>query len=206
MPSATISAAFWDRIARKYAASPIKDMASYEHTLTRTAAYLSNSDRVLEIGCGTGTTALKLAPFAGSILATDFAPGMIAIAREKGAGTDNVRFETVSAGAPPQGPFDAILGFNLFHLVPDLPQVLAGLRDQLAPGGLLISKSACLRDANPLIRLLIPAMQLVGKAPYVNVLSVAGLERMITDAGFEIVETGTFPKKPPARFIVARKR
>ena len=53
---------FWDRIARKYAASPIKDIAGYERTIARIAQLLGPTQSVLEIGCGTGTTALKLAP------------------------------------------------------------------------------------------------------------------------------------------------
>ena len=47
-------------------------------------------------------------------------------------------------------------------------------------------------------------MQLVGKAPHVNKFSVATLERKIMQAGFDIVESGTFPA--PSRYLVARKR
>lgn len=53
---------FWNGTARKYAASQIGDMAGYERTLARTRSYLHPDDRVLEIGCGTGTTALIHAP------------------------------------------------------------------------------------------------------------------------------------------------
>ena len=54
-------ARFWDRIARKYAADPIKDMDGYARTVDRTRHHLRSTDTVLELGCGTGTTALKLA-------------------------------------------------------------------------------------------------------------------------------------------------
>lgn len=60
--STAYEARFWDRIARKYASDPIKDTAGYERTLARTRELLTHTDTVLEIGCGTGTTALKLAP------------------------------------------------------------------------------------------------------------------------------------------------
>ncbi|HNC98435.1 MAG TPA: ATP-binding cassette domain-containing protein, partial [Myxococcota bacterium] len=42
---------------------PIADMAGYETTLRRVQGLLSNDQVVLEIGCGTGTTALRLASF-----------------------------------------------------------------------------------------------------------------------------------------------
>jgi ubiquinone/menaquinone biosynthesis C-methylase UbiE len=46
-------------------------------------------------GCGTGTTALKLAPSLGRIMATDISGEMIAIAREKARaeGCGNATFE-----------------------------------------------------------------------------------------------------------------
>ena len=76
-------ARFWNRIARKYANDPIADQAGYERTLQRVQALLSREHEVLEIGCGTGTTALRLAPATRRLVATDVAEQMIAIAGEK---------------------------------------------------------------------------------------------------------------------------
>jgi cyclopropane fatty-acyl-phospholipid synthase-like methyltransferase len=75
-------ARFWDRTAVKYAADPIADMAGYEATLRRVQGPLSADQDVLEIGFGTGSTALRLAPNTGRLLATDVSAGMIAIARQ----------------------------------------------------------------------------------------------------------------------------
>ena len=78
-------ARFWDRTSRKYATGAIADQAGYERTLDRTRALLGSNDRVLELGCGTGTTALRLAGDVQEYLATDISAGMIAIANEKHA-------------------------------------------------------------------------------------------------------------------------
>ena len=78
--AASRKARFWDRIARKYATDPIADLPGYEATLRRVQGLLTAEMDVLEIGCGTGSTALRLAPFTRRLLATDVSSEMIAIA------------------------------------------------------------------------------------------------------------------------------
>lgn len=79
-PPSAAKAAFWDRIAPKYATDPIADMAGYRHTLQRVQAMLRPEHHVLELGCGTGITALRLAPLTRRYVATDVSSQMIAIA------------------------------------------------------------------------------------------------------------------------------
>ena len=55
------AARFWNRFADRYAARPIKDVAAYEALLADVAARLKPEGKVLEIGCGTGGTAIRLA-------------------------------------------------------------------------------------------------------------------------------------------------
>jgi ubiquinone/menaquinone biosynthesis C-methylase UbiE len=221
-PSSTMAAAtndqtaakarFWDKIARKYAADPIADMAGYEATLVRTQALLSPTQRVLEIGCGTGTSALRLAPHAGHFVATDVSPAMITIAREKlaAAPQPNLEFQVADADAPVPGSaaYDVVLAFNLLHLVTDLDAALHSAVRALAPGGLFISKTACIGEMNPLIRLALPLMRLVGKAPHVLVFRAPALQTALTRHGLDIeaVERHGTKGKDVRVFIVARKR
>lgn len=211
MTDAISDARFWNRVARKYATDPIKDMAGYERTVDRTRHLLNGSATVLEIGCGTGTTALRLAPHVARLVATDISSEMIAIAREKAAAQNqsNVEFAAAPAHhAPwPDGTFDAVLAFNVLHLVTDRPALYAKLLAALKPGGLLISKTACLMEMNRLIRLAVPVMRVIGKAPYVDFFTADELEREIAAAGFAIVERARHgTKRKDARiFIVARK-
>lgn len=206
-------ARFWDGIAKKYAASPVGDMAGYERTLERTASFLDADYRVLEVGCGTGTTALKLAPHAAQITATDVSSAMIDIARDKASrqGATNVRFEVAPASdARYEGrDFDAVLAFNLLHLVPDLDAQLASARASLKPGGVLISKTPCLALMTPFIRwLAIPLMQLVGKAPpHVASVTPDQLTRAMERAGFTIVSSEIHLTSGKAHhpYIVARR-
>jgi ubiquinone/menaquinone biosynthesis C-methylase UbiE len=78
---------------------------------------------VLEIGCGTGSTALRLAPFTRRLLATDVSAGMIAIAREKLAAqpVPQLSFDVADADAAvaSQGEYDVVLAFPGYQLTND---------------------------------------------------------------------------------------
>ena len=208
----TRKARFWDRIARKYAADPIADMAGYEATLRRVQGLLTMEQNVLEIGCGTGSTALRLAPFTGRLLATDVSSEMIAIAREKLAAEPlpQLAFALADADAPAAGPGDyhAVLAFNLLHLASDLDGALKQVVQVLRPGGLLISKTACLAEMNPLIPYLaVPLMRAIGKAPPVLCFGEQRLQSAMVQQGLQIVcaeRHGTRGKDIRA-FVVARK-
>ena len=204
---------FWDGAAPKYAQSPIKNMEGYEYTLDRTRSYLKQSDVVLEIGAGTGSTALLLADGVKEILATDISDKMLEMGRAnaKEQGIKNVRFERVDGNAIPKGPFDAVMAHNLLHLVEDLPGTLRACHDALLPGGFLISKTFLqptkgLHITYRLVRFLLPLMQWIGKAPFVVFYTVKEFEEAIENAGFEIVETANYPASEMRRYIVARKR
>lgn len=203
---------FWDRIARKYAADPIADLAGYEATLRRVQGLLSTDQTVLEIGCGTGSTALRLAPLTRRLLATDVSSEMISIAREKLAAQPLPQLSFAVADADARvtdaGEVDVVLAFNLLHLVGDLDQALASVMQTLRPGGRLISKTACLSEMNPLIPwLALPLMRAIGKAPKVLCFGGKGLEAAIARNGFliESVERHGSKGKDIRVFIVARK-
>lgn len=208
-------AQFWDKAAQKYAASPIDDEAGFERTLARTRALITPAARVLELGCGTGTAALRLADAAQSYLATDISAGMIAIAQEKLEASRQSGFSaaldfrqaTADTLMREKVTFDVVLGFSYLHLAGRLPAVLTDIRSLLMPGGLFIPKTPCVADMNILIRLVIPVMRLVGIAPgTVTAFTSTSLVQGIGEAGFEILDNerhGT--KKSDFRpFIVAR--
>ena len=211
--STASDARFWDRISRKYAKDAIADLGGYERTLDRTRALLKPDDQVLELGCGTGSTALRLAGDVRSYLATDLSAGMIAIAKEKQAASAiadlDFQIATAEASMLEAGRFNAVLGFNYLHMVRDVPGTLRRIHALLAPSGLLISKTPCLGDMTPLLSLvLLPAMRAIGMAPYVSVLRQAELCELVSSTGFDILATENHATKGNDRrpCIVARKR
>ncbi|MBZ0217889.1 MAG: class I SAM-dependent methyltransferase [Fimbriimonadaceae bacterium] len=205
---------FWDSKAEKYAKSSIRDMDAYNYTLERTRSYLAQNDRVLEVGCGTGSTALLLASNAGHIIASDLSPNMIAIATEKAReqGVSNISF--VAADLFDRmidgEPYDAIMAFNVLHLLEDTANGIRRINELLKPGGTFISKTVCLPESGihcklQFMRMVLPLMQMLGMAPYVNLMKINELEDIISSQGFKIIETGSYPASPPLRYIVARK-
>lgn len=199
---------FWDRIAPKYAQKPISDLPAYEEKLAVVRGLLHPEDRILEIGCGTGSTALRLAQTVSHVTASDISSRMIEIAQSKIGETrlSNVSFQQADAARRfGTGPFDAVCAFSLLHLVDDLQQVLGSVYQQLKPGGLFLSKTVCLKDGPYPIRLFVRVLTAMGVAPRVTALSRTELIRQLKCAGFEIESASHFGKQHTNPFIVGRR-
>ena len=201
---------FWDKAAPGYAKRPIDNIESYEFTLSRTRSYLNSGQRVLEIGCGTGSTALLLAHEVEHFTATDYSGEMINIGIEKAKNQEVTNIEFLKADVFDErliaGGYDVLMAHNLLHLLENVPQTIARVSELLKPEGIFISKTPCLGDRMKYMMPLITIMRWLGKAPHVEALKASQLESMLKDENFEIVETNTFSKKALSRYIVARKK
>lgn len=101
-------------------------------------------DRILDVGCGNGRPALRLAEVSGaSVLGVNIAPGQVAAAAERAerAGmADRVSFTVADAGdlrlAP--GSFDGAWLFESLLHMPDHRAVLRGIHAALKPGAPLV--------------------------------------------------------------------
>lgn len=198
---------FWDKSARRYAKSPVRDEATYQKKLAITQGYFQPHWSVLEFGCGTGSTALIHAPHVKDILATDISDKMLDIATQKArdAGVENVRFQqgTLESLALEAEGFNAVLGLNILHLLEDAEAAISRAYGLLKPGGIFVSSTALVGELMILWRLLIPAMQRAGLAPFVNRFTRQALVSMLINAGFSI-EYEWQPDKASV-FLVARK-
>jgi len=201
--------AFWNKLADKYSQRQISDEAAYQKKLDATREYFKPDMEVLEIGCGTGSTAIAHAPFVKHIRATDLSPRMIEIAKDKakGAGIDNVTFEALSVDAldVPAAGFDAIMAHNLLHLLDDRQRAIADIHTMLKPGGVFVSSTACIGDMMLPLRLIIPVGRFLRLFPLVKVFTATELKASLDNAGFEI-DYEWQPKKYAAAFIICRKR
>jgi ubiquinone/menaquinone biosynthesis C-methylase UbiE len=202
------SAKFWDRIANRYARRPVADDGVYQTKLTVTQEYLNADMEVLELGCGTGSTAIIHAPFVKHIRAIDVSPKMIEIARRKAdAGQiDNVTFEVSSVDDLQMNGqlLDAVLALNVLHLLNDRDDVIARIYQVLKPGGVFVSSTVCLGGSMWWLRAILPIGKSLGWLPSINFFGSDELKQVLLDAGFEIDHFWQ-PEKAQSVFIVARK-
>lgn len=99
------------------------------------------SRRILELGCGTGEDALRLAGAGKQVVATDASPGMIAVARQKAIRSNCVgRIEFHCVAMEDLGPsldgqiFDGVLSnFGAVNCAKHLPSLIADVAARLAP-------------------------------------------------------------------------
>lgn len=198
---------FWDRFADRYAKSPVSDQESYEKKLEISRSYFTPESRVLEIGCGTGSTAIAHAPFVGHIHATDISANMIAIAKAKAVGLENISFAAVDIDdiSLPPSSFDVVLALNILHLMPNMEAVVAQMSGLLKPGGVLISSTTCIGGGVGLVlKAVLPIGKALGLLPPVSFFSEEELLAAHAKAGLEIEQTWRKNRKA-AHFIVARK-
>lgn len=210
MSTTTASAKFWDGAAEKYAARSVGDPDAFERKKAVTREHLTPDSTVLEIGCGTGTLSLEMAPFAGHIHAMDISAEMIRIANEKKAAqaATNVTFHHGSLDAPaPFEPesFDAVWAYSVLHLVDDRRRTLRALHSLLKPGGTFISSNVCLRDTWVPYGPLITVLRWLGKAPFVHLYDRDTIARELREAGFVNVEEQDVGADRMVAFIVARR-
>ncbi len=204
-----IEARFWDKRAEKYSQRPVADQNTYQKKLEITRTYLRPDSEVLEMGCGTGSTALAHAPYVRHILATEISPGMINIAKGKAeAGqVENITFETraVDDHDIPESRYDVIMAHNLLHLLKDPEAAIIAACQGLKPGGAFVTSTACIGDMSWYFRIIAPVGHFLKLIPLVKVFTQAKLKQSHIEAGFEI-EQEWLPKKNAAVFIVAMKR
>lgn len=139
---------------------------------------------VLDLGCGTGRHAVRLASAGATVTAVDFSEGMLAEARAK-PGAERVTFVGHDLHAPlpfPAGAFDLVVSGLVLEHLRDLAPSFAEARRVLKPGGRAV------------VSAMHPAMYLRGAHA-----------RFTDPASGELVAPGSYPHSVSA-FVLAALR
>ncbi|WOR14044.1 class I SAM-dependent methyltransferase [Hyphomonas sp. FCG-A18] len=199
---------FWNKIAEKYSRDPIADQQSYEIKLDITRDYFTPDSEVLEIGAGTGSTAILHAPYVKHIHGVDISEEMVRIARDKlkPAGIENVSFEVADVDTyHGQGKtYDVVMAMSLVHLVEDRAALFEKVKGLLKPGGVFVSSTVCLGDHMAYMAPVFAVGRALGFLPIVKVFKSERLQNELVKAGFKIVHHWR-PAKGKAVFLVCQK-
>lgn len=165
-------------------------MAAYGHRpLTRWAMSFMDvqpTDRVLDIGCGSGTATQLIAQTAseGSVAGVDYSQDMVQQALKRNAAAVRLRRVEIQRGNVSALPyddesFDKVIAVETFYFWPDPVPNLQEVRRVIRPGGLLALAMEGSREApNPQRHAALAAR--MGFSLY----SGAEMEEMLVAAGF----------------------
>jgi 2-polyprenyl-3-methyl-5-hydroxy-6-metoxy-1,4-benzoquinol methylase len=99
----------------------------------------SSGTRVLDISCGIGTVAERLARRGWSVVAVDPIEHLVAVARRQHRDSGlSLSFHHTDVSAdplPPGGPFDVVISMHTLYWHPNPAALLAACRRALRPGG-----------------------------------------------------------------------
>jgi len=171
--------------------------------------------RVLDVGTGTGDTALMLAHRVGptgEVVATDMAPAMVSAAATaaRESGFTNVKTAVMDLSSPlgDVGVFDAAVGRCVLMFVEDLPLALSRLRGVLRPAGRFAAIVWAELEDNPFNAIPIAAVRKRREMPTpppelvkaFSLSSASDLQRTFEGAGFGsvVVERVALTREFPA--------
>ncbi len=125
----------------------VDGFAPFERLVDDVAAFLGRATggdqpwrplSVLDVGCGTGTVARRLARRGYQVVGLDSVGHLVSVARQLSAGTPNVRFFHCDVGrerVPVDREFDAVVSVSGLYWHPEPQRLLRACRRVLRPGG-----------------------------------------------------------------------
>jgi SAM-dependent methyltransferase len=159
------------------------------------AASPRSTDRVLDLGCGAGHTALAIAPHVAHVTAVDVTPDMLNTAARlaEQRGLSNIGFQLADAAKLPfaDAHFDLVTSRVAAHHFADPRAAIAGVRRVLKPGGRLAIVDAVSPEEAPLETFL-NCIEVLRDASHVRDWPISDWLRMLREGGFadaQLVET-----------------
>ncbi len=206
---------FWDSMAKNQDKDIEKFREISDRLVENTLKYLKKTDKVLDIGCGTGEKSIEISKYVEHVLAFDISQKAIEIARGKAdkGKVDNVEFvkAVVEADILAKGSYDVILAYNIIHALEDDKKAMKRMNELLKPGGYLIMNTPCLGEKMSITITLqfIPykILSKLGIIPLkVRMYKFKELEDLFINNGIEVLEKEKMFQGMHSYFIAGKKR
>jgi len=158
---------------------------------------ISSRNKVLDVGCGTGRLALKLADKVDHVIGIDPSPQRVEIARRKltKLNPKNVTFELGSSddiGRYGEDVFDVVYMNAVFHWINDKEEALNNIYRALKPGGKL---GIYTRDKDNPFKVKIIAKEVLRRAGIIDEgvdssapVNTVELDSLLRKSGFRVIE------------------
>lgn len=198
---------FWNRIASKYDRIEQNDIA-YSIFIEKAKTYLKTEDTIMDFGCGTGLVCNEIAGSVGFVQAIDISAKMIEIGKNKASERKirNIEFSrtTLFDEKFKNGSFDAIIAFNIFHLLEEPLKYFQRIQQILKPDGLILSAIPCMSEALFLNGVL-KFFSLFGLTPKLNSFTSSEMERFFADTSFKTIELNRIKPNSPQYLYLGKK-
>ena len=199
---------FWDRIASKFDRIEKNDI-SYKIFIEKARGYIKADDTILDFGCGTGLICNEIAENVGIIHAIDISTKMIEISKNKASARkiQNIDFEriTIFDEKFKVGSFDAIIAFNIFHLLEEPQKYFQRINQILKPEGLIISSTPCMSEAS-LLNSILKLFSFIGMTPKLNSFTSSEMEHLLLNESFKTIEFNRIKPKSPIYICILKKQ
>ncbi len=167
--------------------------------------------KVLDVGCGTGFLALRMAELGHTAVGIDLSEEMLAEARRKVEGIGlPATFQLGDAEAPPQNgaPYDVILERHVIWTLPQPREALCAWQALLRPGGLLVLIEGIFEMADRTVYPQLEAqLPLYGGRPGEELATLLASEGFVQTAVRPLMDAALWLEMPTRpRFMVSGRR
>lgn len=198
---------FWDRISAKYDGIEQSDIA-YNIFIEKAKRYLKAEDTILDFGCGTGLICNEISESVSFIHAIDISSKMIEISKNKASlrKIRNIDFAqtTLFDEKLKENSFDAVIAFNIFHLLKEPDKYFQRINQLLKPDGLILSSTPCMSEA-PVLNYVLKFFSLIRLTPKLNSFTSIELEQFFLNSSFKILEMNPIKLNSPQYLCIAQR-
>lgn len=161
------------------------------------------TDRLLDVGCGSGRFAIQWAPLVAQVIGVDLTPAMLAQAAKLQADTSttNVEWREADVTQLPfaNGEFNVVSCSAMLHHVVSPARVLAEMRRVCVPGGRIIAK-----DMTPKFEksAAANAIEVLRDPSHVYAMTSAELRALGAALGLEEIAMQEYPARMPLEAVL----